>query len=138
MNNMTPKENLHYAIGEIAYAIAKADGAVQKSERQKIHDMVAAEIRCGDNYYDLTDIGFQVLDKENMDTATTYQWAMNEIRLNSHYLSPELKKEFIHFIERIAKAYPPVTIEEQNLIEKFKSDIALIHGDPVYYEKKVM
>lgn len=134
---MTPKENLHYAIAELAYAIAKADGQVQKAERQKFHDMVAAEIRCGDTYYDVADVGFQVLDKGDMDTATTYQWAMNEIKLNSHYLSPELKKEFVRFIEKIAKAYPPVTIEEENLIEKFKSDIAPIHGDPVYYEQKI-
>jgi uncharacterized tellurite resistance protein B-like protein len=131
--SMTPFQNLHYAIGELAYAIARADGTVQEKERRKFHDMVAAEIRCGGSEFDIAEIAFHLLDRENMDTPTTYAWAMNEIRLNSHYLSPELKKEFIRFIEKIAKAYPPVTIGEQDLIEKFKQDLAPIKGDPVYY-----
>ena len=41
---MNSTENLHYAIGELAYAVACADGIVQKEERQKFHDIVLAEL----------------------------------------------------------------------------------------------
>jgi uncharacterized tellurite resistance protein B-like protein len=133
---MTPTQNLHYAIGELAYAIACADGEVQEQERKKFHSMIAAEIRCGDYAFDVAEIGFQLLEREKMDTATTYAWAMKEIKLNSHYLSPELKKAYIMFLEKIAKSFPPVTIAESSLIERFKKDIEPIHGDPVYYEMK--
>src|SRR5581483_3392658 len=121
---MTPTENLHYAIGQLAYAVAKADGEVQREERRKFAGIVAAELRMHDNDFDVSDIIFQVLDKEKfVTTKEAYDWAMNQIRLNSHYLSAGLKNTFIRIMEKIAKAYPPVTIDEAELIEKFKKDI---------------
>jgi uncharacterized tellurite resistance protein B-like protein len=133
---MTSLQNLHTAIGELAYAIARADGTIQKEEREKFHDIVAGELRSKHYDFDISEIIFQILDKDKyVDTKTSYDWAMKEIRLNSHYLSPELKQTFIKVMERVANAYPPVTYEESNLLEKFKKDIAPLRGDPVYYEK---
>ncbi len=134
---MTPTENLYYAIGELAYAIARADGEVQKEEREKFHAMVAAELRCKDQGFDVSDIIFQIMDKDKTSTKDAYNWAMKQIHLNSHYLSPILKDNFIRVMEKVAKAYPPVTIDEVKLIEKFKADIANVKGDPVYYEKVI-
>ena len=131
---MSPKENLHYAIGQLAYAVAKADGEIQKEEREKFANIVAAELRMYDEDFSVSDIIFQVLDKEKFIKAKdAYDWAMDQIRLNSHYLSPKLKETFIKVMEKIAKAYPPVTIDEMEIIEKFKKDITPIYGDPVYY-----
>ncbi len=132
---MTPTENLHYAIGELAYAIASADGEVQKEERVKFHNIVAAELRCKDFNFSVSDIIFQIMDKDKTSTRDAYDWAMKEIRMNSHYLSPKLKETFIKVIEKVAKAYPPVTIDEIHIIKKFKSDIAPLIGDPIYYGK---
>ena len=120
---MTPLENLHLAIGEIAYAVAKIDGKVQNEERQKFHNIVAAELRTKDYDFQISDIIFQIIDKDKMDAETTYDWAMKEIKLNSHYLSPELKLTFLRIMDKIAKAYPPVTSEEKKFIERFKKDI---------------
>lgn len=133
---MTPVESLHYAIGELAYSLACADGKVQKEERNKFHDIVAAELRCKDYAFDVSGIIFKIMDKDKADTSVTYKWAMDEIRLNSHYLSPELKNTFIRVLEKVAKAFPPVTPEEQRIIDMFKNDIVSINGDPVYYTKK--
>jgi uncharacterized tellurite resistance protein B-like protein len=130
---MSPLQSLHYAIGELAYAVARADGAIQKQERQKFHDMVAAELRCEHYDFDISSIIFQIMEKEKQNSEDTYAWAMKEIRLNSHYLSPELKATFIKVMESVAKAYPPVTSDEQSLISRFKNDIAPLKGDPVYY-----
>ena|ERR1035437_1438278 len=132
---MTPFENLHYAIGELAYAVACADGKVQKEEQNKFHDIVAAELRCKDYDFDISDIIFQIMKKDKIDSETTYKWAMDQIKLNSHYLSPKLKETFIKVMEKVAKAYPPVTTKEQTIIDKFKKDIAGIKGDPIFYEK---
>lgn len=131
---MTPTENLHYAIGQLAYAIAKADGQVQKEERQKFANIVAAELRCKDYGFNITDIIFKVLDDEKfIKSQDAYDWAMNQIHTNSHYLSPQLKETFIKVLQKVAKSYPPVTIDEVNILEKFQKDIADIHGDPIYY-----
>jgi uncharacterized tellurite resistance protein B-like protein len=132
---MTPLENLHTAIGELAYSVACADGAIQKEERDKFHAIVLAELRCKEYNFDVADIIFRVLEKDKyVDAKTSYDWAMNEIRVNSHYLSPKLKETFVRVMEKVAKAYPPVTREEISLIDKFKKDIEPIKGDPVYYE----
>ncbi len=130
----TPIQNLHYAIGELAYAVARADGSVQKEERDRFHAIVEEELRNEDYDFDLSEIIFLVLDRNPHDSKTVYNWAMHEIRTNSHYLSPALKAKFINVMEKIAQAYPPVTESEKGIIEKFREDIKNIHGDPVYYE----
>lgn len=133
---MTPIQNLHYALGELAYAVAFADGKVQKEEKEKFHNIVVAEMRCKDYDFDISDFIFQIIEKDKEDSETVYNWAMKQIRLNSHYLSPELKKTFINVMDKIAKAYPPVTVDEINIIQRFKNDIATIVGDPVYYKAR--
>lgn len=130
----SPIQNLHYAIGQLAYAVAHADGIVQAEERQRFHSIVEAELRCGDHDFDLSEIIFKIMDRDNHDSKTVYTWAMNEIKTNSHYLSPQLKQTFIKVMEKIAKAYPPVTENEQRLIEQFKKDIEPLEGDPVFYK----
>jgi uncharacterized tellurite resistance protein B-like protein len=134
---MTEIENLHYAIGELAYAIARADGKVQTEEKEKFHAIVKAELRCKDYAFEVSDIIFQIINKDNNDSETTYKWAMDQIKLNRRYLSPELKKTFIRVMEKVAIAFPPVTKSEQNLIDRFKNDIEGIKGDPIFYQKKL-
>jgi len=130
---MTPLQNLYYAIGELAYAMASADGEVQKAERQKFHDIVTEELNNEHFGFDLSIIIFQIMDKERVKTKDAYNWAMNQMRINSHYLSPKLKETFIRILEKIAEAYPPVTAAELVFLEKFKNDMSELRGDPVYY-----
>ncbi len=131
---MTPLENLHSAIGELAYAIAISDGKIQKEERKKFQDIVAAELRCKEYDFDVSDIVFQIMGRDKyIDSETCYNWAMKEIRMNSHYLSPKLKKTFINIMEKMAKAYLPVTGSENKLLERFKKDIEPLNGDPIFY-----
>lgn len=132
---MNPIENLHYAIGQLAFAVAFADGKIQKEESEKFHKIVTEELENKAYDFDVSDIIFQVMNKDNMDSNIVYQWALNEIKQNSHYLSPELKTKFISVIEKIANAYPPVTNSELEIINRFQSDIKDIEGDPLFYNK---
>lgn len=134
---MTPLENLHYAIGELAYAMACIDGKVQREERQKFFDIVTAELADKQNGFDVSKIIFEMMNKDKMDAETTYNWAMKEIKLYSHYLSPKLKQTFINVMETVAEAYPPVTAAEKSILERFKKDIEPITGDPVFYESRI-
>ncbi|MBA3971152.1 MAG: hypothetical protein H0X46_03250, partial [Bacteroidetes bacterium] len=109
---------------------------IQKEEREKFQNIVLAEIRSRENDFDISGIIFQVLEKDKfVDPQTSYDWAMKEIRLNSHYLSPMLKQTFIFVLEKVAKAFPPVTREEKNFLDRFMEDISSIEGDPVFYKK---
>lgn len=130
---MTPLQNLHYALGEIAYAVASVDGKVQKEERQRFHDIMNAETSGHDLDFDFSDIIFTILDKDKQSAETTYNWAMDQIKLNSHYLSPALKESFLKIIDQIAEAFPPVTDSEKGLIARFKKDLEPLKGDPAYY-----
>ena len=131
---MSPLENLHYAIGELAYTIARADGQVQKEERRKFIDLLNRELAHGDGHEKVGEIIFKLMDKrDHFDPLATYDMAMNTIRTNSHYLSPELKANFIRVLEKVAEAYPPVTREENTILRRFREDIQPLTGDPIYY-----
>ncbi len=132
---MNPTENLHYAIGQLAFAVAFSDGKIQKEESENFHKIVLEELNNNSYDFDVSDIIFKVMAKDKMDSNTVYDWAMKEIKTNSHYLSPQLKVKFITVMEKIAGAYPPVTNEESDIINRFKKDIKDIHGDPAYYLK---
>jgi uncharacterized tellurite resistance protein B-like protein len=135
---MTPLENLYYAAGELAYVVAKADGNVQPAERIKLVSLLKEVLSDGGtNGVDVSSIIFQLLDgKSHQDTESTYTWAMDAIRTNSHYLSPELKEKMIRLLERVAETYPPVTAEENQVIERFRNEIKPLTGDPVFYEAR--
>jgi uncharacterized tellurite resistance protein B-like protein len=131
---MTAIENLHYALGELAYAVASVEGKIQEKERKKFHKIVMNEIRFRKDYsFDVSDIIFRVLDKERQpDTEVIYNSAMYTLKMNSHYLSPQLKKTFIKVIQKTARAFPHISHSEQNLLERFKTDMAAINVDQVY------
>lgn len=134
---MDSRESLFYALGEFAYAIALADGKIQKQEKETLKKILSEEFKIGEGY-DYSNIIFEILKKDKtQNVQSTYNWAMKEIKLNSHYLSPELKEKFIRVIKTVAEAFLPVTKEETVLLEKFKRDIKELKGDPNYYNLKL-
>ena len=134
---MSPIENIHYAIGELAFAIASADGKIQEEERKQFHDIVAAELHWKDDSFNVSDIIFQILDKDKLlDAESNYKSALHVLQINSHYLSPELKATAIIVAEKVAKAFPPITDSENKFLARLKKDIEPLHGDPIYYESK--
>jgi uncharacterized tellurite resistance protein B-like protein len=136
MAQMTPLESLHYAIGEIAYSIASADGFVQPEERIRFHDIVTGHLNVNDYDFTISEIIFTILNRDKRTSADAYNWAIREIKLNSHYLSPDLKKSFLTVVNEVSKAYPPVTKEESTVIAAFLKAFEPLKGDPVFYRKK--
>ena len=133
---MTQLENLHHAIGEIAYAIACTDRKIQKEERQKFQDIVEEELRNKDYNFSISDIIFQILEKDNASIEEVYNSAIHQIHVNCNYLSPELNETFIMVIESVARAFPPATISEIDLLKKFTEEFKFINGDAIYYKNK--
>lgn len=116
-------QNLYYALGELAYAIAKADGAIQNEEKQILHHIVISELK--KNNFDIENIEIipRFMEQDDVPVETTYREALDLMRTNNIYLSETLKEKFISFIQTVADAFPPVTIEEQSIIDRFKKDI---------------
>jgi uncharacterized tellurite resistance protein B-like protein len=130
---MTPRENLYYAMGEVAYAVAMADGRIQNDEMKKLHTILESELTPLAEGVDIAEIIFQVLKKDLTDGETAYASAMHQMKLHSQYLSPDMKLNFLHVAEKVAKAFPPTLRAEKKLIARFRHDISEIHGDPVFY-----
>lgn len=134
---MNPVENLFYALGEFAYAIAKADGKIQKEESDKLHDILATEFKDYEEHINIPEIIFRILNKDHISLDTSYEWAVKEIKTNGHYMSEAMKQKFFSVLNKIAAAFPPSTANELNIIERLKKDIRSVKGDPVFtHEKK--
>jgi uncharacterized tellurite resistance protein B-like protein len=125
-------QELYYALGELCYAIAKADGVIQKEEKDRLHSILETEFRGRRGGFETTEIIFQILQREGMDSKTAYDWAIREIKLNSQYVSETLKKHFISVINNVATSFPPGSIEERKLIDDFIRELNNIQGDPVF------
>jgi hypothetical protein len=130
---MSPHENLHDAIGMMAYLVATADGKIQREERELWEKIVADEIRSHDKNFTVSSISFKLLEKDKLDAEMIYEWVIKEMKNNSHYLSPELKLTALRILEKIAKVIPPITASEKNYIHRFRKEIASLHGDPIFY-----
>lgn len=123
---MEGKQNLYYALGQIAYAVAKADGSIQNEEKQKLHDIVLEHIKLHDTEFDISEIIFHVLQKENLSFQHAYNWGIKELSKYSYYLTDDMKIDFIATVEKIAYAFDSMTIEEESVIEKFRQDLVAI------------
>ena len=127
---MSPIQNIYYALGEVIYAISKANGTSQKKE--KLKNILVEEFNKQLLDFDPSAIIFHILAKESMEATTAFNWAIKEIKLNSHYVSEKMKKQFIHILQRVSQEFPPVTTKEQLLIDSFISEIKIIKGDSVF------
>src|SRR5688572_9273851 len=115
---MDAKQHLYYALGVLAYAVAKADGKVQAEEREKVNEIVSKGTQ-HEVDFTYTDIIFQILQKDNAGFKDVYDWAMHAFETGKYYLTPEVKKQFIAVIEQIAEAFPPTDANERALISRF-------------------
>jgi uncharacterized tellurite resistance protein B-like protein len=124
---MDARQHLFYGLGQVAYAVAQADGKIQRAEREKLHEMLTDELHRIDNDYSYADIIFHLLDKEHMDYEMSYRWGLDSIRLGSHKLTSKLKWDFTDILFKVAAAFPPTTRSEENIIFRFIRDIKGLH-----------
>ena len=114
---MDAKQHLYYAIGIMAYAVAKADGHVQEEEKDKLQQIVEEEI---DHSIDFgyANIIFQILEKDDQDVSGLYSWIENALSNGKHYLTDELKVKIKVVLSKVAEAFPPTTTEETEVKTK--------------------
>lgn len=125
---MEAKQNIYYALGILAYAIAKADGKVQLEEREKLFEIVKREANHSIDFQ-YAQIIFQILEKDKPGYRNTYHWAINELKKGRHYLSPEIKEKMIHTLKEIAMSFNLISEEEKSIINQFKIDLESIGSD---------
>lgn len=112
---MSAQDRLYDALGEIAYAIAKADGLIDQDEISRLTKILekhpwASNIKWSFNYEWLRD----------EDAETIYKKAIT--RCIEHGPSEDYK-EFIDLMNEIAKASNGVDSSEQDMINSFSIDL---------------
>lgn len=125
---MEAKQNIYYALGILAYAIAKSDGEVQDEEREEINRIANDEMGYAIDFQ-YADIIFQLLERDKLGFENVYEWAIRELKKGRHYLSPEIKQQLISTIEKIAEAFDGISQEENSIITRFKNDLENIGSD---------
>lgn len=109
------QERLHDAMGELIYAVAKADGLVQDAEIEKLQEILqkhpwASQIHWSFNYEQNRDASLEEVYAKALDTCKEY--------------GPTEEYEFLfEILYEIAKASNGVNTEEAQVIVRFKLDL---------------
>ena len=119
---MEGKQNLYYALGILAFAVAKADGVIQNEEEKKLFEIVKTETD-HDMDFQYAEIIFQLLEKDSVGMDHVYDWAMDELNKGRHSLTTDIKNKMIEVLYKIADAFDHITDEEEKIILRFKNDL---------------
>lgn len=126
----TAIKNLYYALGEACYAMAMADGMIQVEERTQLNSILKKEFsQSASKDIIETEIIFKLLSKERPDAETAMDWALNEIKTNSHYFSLDMKCHFISTMIKVAHSFPTVTGDEKKMLMRFIEGVLDIRED---------
>ena len=119
------KENIYHALGSLAYAIAKADGKIQKEELNIIRKNAQEILFSEDISNDFVDEMFDNLEKKDISVEDAYNYAIDLLEANKYEYDfyDSLKKKCILFLESVAGSFERDSLKEWNLIEDFKKAI---------------
>lgn len=115
---MDAKQHLYYALGILAYALAKSDGVVQREERERLHELIFSKTGHQPDF-DYAEIIFQLLHRDEKSLDGSFEWAMEAFEKGKHHFDDSLKQQFVFILEEVARAFPPISAEEQQLLMDF-------------------
>jgi uncharacterized tellurite resistance protein B-like protein len=119
------KQNIHIAMGSLAYAIAKADGVIQSEEKETLKKLAQEEFELEDVNSEWIDKMFSKMERDNITIEDAYNYAMDTLEANRYEFDFDLvmKNKCIKFMSRVADAFANTSYAEQDIIEKFKNDV---------------
>ena len=119
------KQNIHIAMGSLAYAIAKADGVIQQEEITTIKKLALEEFEVEDVDSEWIEKMFKKLERDNITIEDAYNYAIDTLEANRYDYDFDLvmKNKCIKFMSRIADAFADTSLAEQAIIEKFNQDV---------------
>ena len=112
---MTNQEKLYEVLGELLYAIAKADGVIQTEEKEALNELLskhawASEIKWSFNYEESKDSSME----------ETYKKVINFCH---SYGPTPVYEEFIDAMKFVANASQGIDQNESAMIDSFSKDL---------------
>jgi uncharacterized tellurite resistance protein B-like protein len=118
-------QNIYIAMGSLAYAITKADGQIQEQEKNTIKQLAQKEFELNDLDNEWIENMFIKLEKEGISLDDAYNYAIDVLEANRYEFDFdfEMKQKCVRFMERVAESANGVSVNEQLILKKFKTDI---------------
>jgi uncharacterized tellurite resistance protein B-like protein len=119
------RQNIHKAMGSLAYAIAKADGQIQEQEKEIIRKLAQKEFEISDSDNEWIENMFVSLEEKKISLEDAYNYALDVLEANRFDFDFDqlMKEKCVRFIERIAEEFDGISTDEQLVIKRFKKDI---------------
>jgi len=119
------KENIHRAMGSLAYAIAIADGVIQEKEKEVILNLATKEFQLSNTDSEWINAIFTQLEEQNVGLNEAYTFAIDTLEANRHDydFDEEMKSRCISFMKKIADAVGEIDYQETSVIDRFSVDI---------------
>ncbi|MDB5272618.1 MAG: hypothetical protein JWO58_985 [Chitinophagaceae bacterium] len=120
------KENIHRAMGSLAYSIAMADGEVQSQEKDIILKLAQKEFELSDTDNEWIKKMFEQLAQNKTSLEDAYNYAIDVLEANRHDydFDDEMKKKCVNFMKRIADAFSEISSSEDSIIHRFEEDMS--------------
>jgi uncharacterized tellurite resistance protein B-like protein len=120
------KENIHRAMGSLAYAIAVADGNIQADEKETIRNLAKKEFQLSDSDSEWINNMFMELESKGINVTEAYDYAMDTLEANryDYDFDDSVKARCISFMKKIADAFGENNYQEQSIIERFTEEVA--------------
>ena len=121
-------QNIHSAMGSLAYAIAKADGVIQAQEKKIIKEIAQREFQLENLDIEWIEKMFVKLEQQNTNFEDAYIFAIDTLKANKFEFDFDnsVKNKCIQFMQRVAEAFNDGSASEWNLIERFQKDILIV------------
>ncbi len=118
-------QNIHIAMGSLAYAIAKADGVIQDEEKLTIRKLAQKEFELSDADNEWISNMFDKLEKDNISLDESYNYAIDTLEANRYDFdfTDSVKKKCLSFMEKVSESFDGISGEERVIIDRFKIDM---------------
>jgi uncharacterized tellurite resistance protein B-like protein len=119
------KENIHKAMGSLAYAIAVADGVIQEKEKEVILGLATKEFQLSNTDSEWINVIFTQLEQQKVGLNEAYTFAIDTLEANryDYDFDEEMKNKCISFMKKIADAVGEIDYQETSVIDRFSVDI---------------
>ena len=114
---------LYYVLGQLVYAIARANEPINKKERRELHDIFVSKMDSGESELDFSEVISHILDKEKKDLETTYNWVIQSLKLPQNELDEDTKSKFFNLIELVVNKFPSKGSDGEELLARLRTDL---------------
>lgn len=120
------RENIHRAMGSLAYAIAMADGEVQNSEVEIIRKLAQKEFELAETDNEWINKMFEQLSASKITLDDAYNYAIDVLESNRYDFDFDegMKKQCVNFMKKIADAFSEISYSEGSIITRFEKDMS--------------